>query len=386
MSLRVLLVEDSPTKAARNRTILELAGFSVTTAGDGEEALELARSHPPDAVLSDVQMPRMDGFQLVRAMRRDPSFDSVPILLLTEAFPEPEDESLGLRAGADAYIRSGDAGPVTIVTTVREAIARRLNRQASPAAIVDEDSFHRSHADRLRGHLVVKVDELRDAYDALAVAYDDTLEAFVAALDLRERGTALHSWRVTEYSLTLARRLGLPSNELVHLERGALLHDIGMIGISDAILQKPEALDDAEWEQVRRHTVLGHDLLQGVEFLRESLDVVLNHHERWDGNGYPRGLKGEDIPKRARIFAVAEALEALTSDRVYKTAVSFERALAEISSGSGTSFDPRVVETALAIPVEQWEATRAHVDKQRQERKLRVVAPPTGAVMWGDRS
>ncbi len=386
MSLHVLLVEDSATKAVRNRTILELAGFSVTTAGDGEEAVELARSRPPDAVVSDVQMPRMDGFQLVRALRRDPSFDSVPILLLTDAFPEAEDESLGLQAGADAYIRASEAGPVTIVTTVREAIARRLNRRASPTEILDEDTFHRSHANRLRGHLIVKVDELRDAYDALAVAYDDTLEAFVAALDLRERGTALHSWRVTEYSLTLARRLGLSSEELVHLERGALLHDIGMIGISDAILRKPEALDEREWHEVRRHTILGHELLQGVEFLRDSLDVVLNHHERWDGSGYPEGLEGEAIPLRARIFAVAEGLDAMTSDRVYKVAVSFQEALDEVAAGAGTSFDPRIVQAAVGISAEQWEATRAHVDRQREERKLRVVTPSSRAVMWSDRT
>ena len=385
MSLQILLVEDSPTKAARTRTILELAGFSVTTAADGEEALRLVRAGIPDAVVSDVQMPRMDGFQLVRELRRDPSFDSVAVLLLTDAFPEAEDESLGLRAGADAYIRGNEAGPVTLVTTVREAIARRLNRKGAETTL-DEETFHRTHADRLRGHLVVKVEELRDAYDALAVAYDDTLEAFVAALDLRERGTALHSWRVTEYSLTLGRRLGLTPEDLVHLERGALLHDIGMIGISDVILRKPGPLDEREWDEVRRHTALGLELLQGVEFLRESVDVVASHHERWDGSGYPEGLRGEDISFRARIFAVAEAIDALTSERVYKAAVSFRLALEEIAAGSGTSFDPAVVDTATAIPVDQWEATRAHVDKQRAQRKLRLVRPPFGSVVWSDQA
>jgi putative two-component system response regulator len=384
LSLQILLVEDSATKAMRNRTILELAGFGVTTAADGEEALDRARAHPPDAVVSDVQMPRMDGFQLVRALRQDPVFDTVPILLLTEAFPEAEDESLGLRAGADAYIRSSDAGPVTLVTTVREAITRRLNRRAAPTAIIDEDAFHRSHADRLRGHLIVKVDELRDAYHALAVAYDHTLEAFVAALDLRERGTALHSWRVSEYSLTLARRLGLPSEELIHLERGALLHDIGMIGISDAILRKPDALDDAEWEQVHKHPALGYELLEGVEFLREALDVVLHHHERWDGSGYPSGLEGEAIPVGARIFAVAEALDALTSERWYKAAVPFPDALREVESGSGTSFDPEVVKAAVAISVGDWESTRDHVDKQRQQRKAGREQSPSGSVLWSE--
>lgn len=383
MSLQILLVEDSPTKAARTRTILELAGFSVTAAVDGEEALRLARACIPDAVISDVQMPRMDGFQLVRELRRDPSFDTVPVLLLTEAFPEAEDESFGVRAGADAYIRAKEAGPVTLVTTVREAIARRLSRRGAETTL-DEETFHRTHADRLRGHLIVKVDELRDAYDALAVAYDDTLEAFVAALDLRERGTALHSWRVTEYSLTLGRRLGLTSEDLVHLERGALLHDIGMIGISDAILRKPGPLDEREWNEVRRHTALGLELLGGVEFLRESVDVVSSHHERWDGSGYPMGLRGDGIPFRARIFAVAEVIDALTTDRVYKSAVSFRHALDEVAAGSGTSFDPLIVETAIAIPVEQWEATRRHVDKQRAERKLRLVRPSSGNVLWGD--
>lgn len=384
MSLKVLLVEDSATKAKRNRTILELAGFAVTHAADGEEALESARGERPDAIVSDVQMPKMDGFQLTRAIRLERELSNVPILLLTEAFPDPEDEDLGLEAGADAYIRTREAGPVTLVATVREAVARRLNRDSAQTTFADEESFHRHHAERLRGHLITKVDELRDAYHALSIAYDHTLEAFVGALDLRESGTALHSWRVSEYSLTLARRLGVDSDALTDLERGALLHDIGKIGVPDNILQKRGQLDDDEWAIIRGHPEMGHRLLEGVEFLRSALDIVLYHHERWDGDGYPRGLRGAEIPLGARIFAVAEAIDAMTNERPYRSAVPFATALDEIAAGSGKAFDPDVAQAALSVSVDQWENIKRHVEEQRSGNNRTKQTKGSPAVMWSE--
>ncbi|MDQ7843680.1 MAG: GAF domain-containing protein [Armatimonadota bacterium] len=177
----------------------------------------------------------------------------------------------------------------------------------------------------------------------LTLAYDTTLEGWSRALDLRDRETEGHTQRVVELTLRLARAMGLREEELVHVRRGALLHDIGKMGIPDSILHKPGPLTEAEWEIMRRHPVYAYDLLSPIAYLRPALDIPYCHHEKWDGTGYPRGLQGEQIPLAARIFAVVDVLDALTSDRPYRRAWSRERALAYIREQAGAHFDPAVV-------------------------------------------
>ena len=192
-------------------------------------------------------------------------------------------------------------------------------------------------------------DELQRSNVDLTLAYDSTLEGWSRALDLRDKETEGHSQRVTEVTVVLARAMGLGDQELVHVKRGALLHDIGKLGIPDAILHKPGKLDDREWEVMRRHSELAMDLLSPIPFLRQALDIPYCHHERWDGTGYPRGLKGETIPLSARIFAVADAWDAITSDRPYRKALGVEQAKAELRAGAGTQFAPDVVTVALQV-------------------------------------
>jgi putative nucleotidyltransferase with HDIG domain len=174
-------------------------------------------------------------------------------------------------------------------------------------------------------------------------AYDRTIEGWAFALDLKDEETAGHSKRVTDMAVRLARSLGMGQAELVHLQRGALLHDIGKMGIPDHILLKGEELTDEEYDLMKRHTIYAYELLSPIDFLRPALDVPYCHHERWDGGGYPRGLAGEDIPLAARIFAVVDVFDALTSDRPYRPAWPRERALAYIRAESGRHFDPAVV-------------------------------------------
>jgi len=181
----------------------------------------------------------------------------------------------------------------------------------------------------------------------LAVAYDATIEGWARALDLRDRETQDHTWRVTEMTLRLARALGVAEDQLAHLRRGALLHDIGKMGVPDAILLKPGPLTEEEWAVMKQHPRLAHEMLSPIAFLRPALDIPYAHHERWDGTGYPRGLRGEEIPLAARIFAVVDVFDALTSDRPYRKAWSREEALAYIRQQAGTHFDPRVVEAFL---------------------------------------
>ncbi|MBM4398513.1 MAG: GAF domain-containing protein, partial [Deltaproteobacteria bacterium] len=185
--------------------------------------------------------------------------------------------------------------------------------------------------------------------DDLASAYETTLEGWSRALDLRDRETEGHTRRVTAMSVRLAREMRIQGEDLVRVRRGALLHDIGKMGIPDAVLLKPGALDDDEWRIMRRHPQYARDLLEPIPYLRDAIDIPYCHHERWDGKGYPRGLAGEDIPLAARVFSPIDVFDALTSDRPYRPAWSREDALAHVEAGAGTMFDPRVVNAFLAV-------------------------------------
>lgn len=194
-------------------------------------------------------------------------------------------------------------------------------------------------------------DELQSAHIELAASYDSTLEGWGRALDLRDKETEGHARRVTETTLHLARRLGVPDADLEHIRRGALLHDMGKMGVPDAILQKPGPLDEEEWEVIRRHPTLAYEMLRPIAFLRPALDIPYAHHEKWDGTGYPRGLKGEQIPLAARIFAVVDVWDALRSERPYRAAWPEEKALSYFREQAGTHFDPRVVDAFLEMMV-----------------------------------
>jgi putative nucleotidyltransferase with HDIG domain len=189
--------------------------------------------------------------------------------------------------------------------------------------------------------------DLQHANDELSQAYDSTIEGWSHALDLRDKETEGHTQRVTKMTLKLAQAMGLSKAELVHIRRGALLHDIGKMGVPDGILLKPGALNDDEWKIMRRHPQLAYDMLAPIAYLKPALDIPYCHHEKWDGTGYPRGLKGEQIPVAARIFAVIDVYDALISDRPYRQAWSQEKTLEHIRSLAGTHFEPRVVDILL---------------------------------------
>jgi len=188
---------------------------------------------------------------------------------------------------------------------------------------------------------------LQRANDELSQAYDSTIEGWSHALDLRDKETEGHTQRVTKMTLELARAMGLNDNELVHFRRGAVLHDIGKMGVPDGILLKPGVLTEDEWKIMRQHPQLAYEMLAPIMYLKLALDIPYCHHEKWDGTGYPRGLKGEQIPLAARIFAIADVYDALTSDRPYRVAWSMEKTLGHIRSLAGSHFDPQVVEVFL---------------------------------------
>lgn len=215
-------------------------------------------------------------------------------------------------------------------------------------------------------------DELQRAHVALALAYDTTIEGWANALSLRDQETREHTARVTEHTLRLARHAGLTEAELVHVKRGALLHDIGKMGVPDAILRKPGPLTEEEFAEIRKHPTYAYELLWPIAYLRPALDIPYCHHERWDGTGYPRGLKGEAIPLSARLFSVVDVWDALCSDRAYRPAWPPAEALAHIRGLSGVHFDPRAVE----LFVEMLDDTPGDSRRTATRRRDYPTAPP----------
>ncbi len=232
-----------------------------------------------------------------------------------------------------------------------------------------------------REQMLVYAEELRQTYDReraeakrlrvaikeLELSYESTLLALANALDAREHETRKHSQRVMEYTLEMARKAGIKGEELVDIGRGSLLHDIGKIGLPDAILLKPHDPSDREWEKIKKHPQIGFRILKHIKFLKEASKIVLTHSERFDGKGYPEGLKGKMIPAGSRIFAVADTFDAMTSDRPYRAAMDYEAAKKEIKKCSGTQFDPWAVRVFLSIPKKRWEEIREGT-RSRQRR------------------
>lgn len=200
---------------------------------------------------------------------------------------------------------------------------------------------------------------LEQSYSKLKQTHEATMQVLAGMLDMRDDATHGHSRRVVTFTLKIAEVMGVSDPERLRaLEQGALLHDVGKIGISDAVLRKPSKLNEDEWQEMKRHPELGYRLLKNIEFLEQTLPTVRHHHEHWDGSGYPTGLSGEEIPIEARIFAVADAFDALTSDRPYSPARTFAQASAILQQESGTTFDPEVVSAFLSIPETEWDGLR----------------------------
>jgi putative nucleotidyltransferase with HDIG domain len=333
----ILVVDDDPSVRHVISSVLREEGYAVRAAGSAEQALELLRaSGDVPTVLSDLKMPGHDGIWLLdQILQRHPQ---AAVVMLT-GYGDTENAVECLKRGAADYLLK----PPRITDLVR-AIERAQSRRKLAMA---RNRYHEGLAQRVREKTV----EITEALRRTADAYTSTLSALVAALDAREHETSDHSQRVVRYTMAIASRMGIASEHLDQIARGALLHDIGKIGVPDRILLKAGPLTPSEWIEMRKHPEIGHQILQSIGFLAEPAEIVLAHQERWDGGGYPRGMRGAQIPLGARIFAIADTLDAMTSDRPYRRGVSYDEARAEIARCSGTQFDPACVEAFLAVPV-----------------------------------
>ncbi|HEY7654778.1 MAG TPA: HD domain-containing phosphohydrolase [Methylomirabilota bacterium] len=340
---RVLIVDDERDIRTTLNAVFGSAGYECRMAGDGREAARLFEADRAPLTITDLKMPVMDGLQLLQHVKARDA-DAAVIMLTGAADVRTAVESL--KQGPSDFILK----PVNL-DQILLAAGRALERRQ----LLME---RREHQALLEYRVTEATRDLAAALGELRQTYQATLEALGSALATREVGTELHSRRVHAYSIALARAHGLPETELDALGRGVLLHDIGKIGISDAILLKPGPLTPEEWTIMRSHPSVGRQLLERIPFLRDAIPVVYHHHERWDGTGYPLGLAGPAIPMGARIFAVADAFDAMTYDRPYSMAITMEAARVRIREAAGTHFDPDVVATFLAVPLEVFEAAR----------------------------
>lgn len=352
---RVLAVDDERAACKLLAIMLRPPAFSCATAASGEEALLVLQQERFDAVISDLQMPGIGGLELLtQARRRYPHV----AFLVTTGVDDVEVGVQAMRSGADDYL---------VKPLLESAVIASLESALHKRHLEQQVENYRQHLEEM---VADRTGQLRQALQQLERSYEDTLQALGAAIDLRDNDTAGHSLRVCRYSLEIARAMGWSEEKLGSLAKGAHLHDIGKLGIPDGILLKPGSLTGEERKLMQRHVTIGYDLVKDIAFLADAAEIVLTHHERYDGGGYPRGLKGDEILPSARIFAVADSFDAITSDRPYRRASSFESGLQIIRGCSGTQFDPQVVSAFLSIPEETWPA----IAKDDRERAFRPSA------------
>jgi response regulator RpfG family c-di-GMP phosphodiesterase len=329
----ILIVDDDATVRDVIGTLLSEEGYACAWASSAEQALSLAREGDYHLVLSDVRMPGNDGVWLLEQLRL--ARPSTPVIVLT-AFSDTEAAVDCLRKGAADYLLKPPR-PTELVRSIERALAKRRL-----------DIAKQRYKEGLEERVEEKTSELSRALSEVEASYASTLNALVAALDAREHDTGDHSQRVVRFSLSIADRLGIEKDR-ADLARGALLHDIGKLGVPDAILLKAGPLTADEWREMKRHPEIGSQIIRPIAFLRPAADLVLAHHERWDGTGYPHRLAGDQIPIGARLFSIADTLDAMMSDRPYRRATSLSHARREIARCAGSQFDPRCVEAFLAI-------------------------------------
>src|ERR1051326_2815924 len=341
---RLLIVDDE----TESRSVLsDLLGdaFQCSQAASAESALEQLRQSNCDyqLVISDITMSGMSGLEMiphVKAMCPD------TVIVMISGMQTIESAINALRLGAFDYLMK----PFDL-RQAEAAVERALEHHELIVA-------KRRYENHLEELVEQRTAELDRALESLENAYRSTLKALTAALETRDAETHGHSERVVTFSLRLGREYGLSAAEMKALEFGALLHDIGKIGVPDAILRKPAKLTDEEWKRMREHPRHGQQILRGIKFLEGAARVVAQHHEKWDGSGYPLGLKAEQIDVCARIFSVADAFDAITSDRVYRDGRSYEAAAQELARWADVQFDPRVIEAFHRVPKDDWDELR----------------------------
>jgi len=347
---RILVVDDEEPIREIVTAMLHSSGYQCQQAASGKQALALLTSGDSfELVLSDLMMADMDGIGLLE--RTKEKYPDMPVVMVT-AVHDISVALAAIRNGAYDYLLKPFEREQLLATVRRALENRRLKTE------------NRTYQTNLESLVAARTEQLRSAMSGLERSYDITLEALGDALDLKDAETEGHSKRVTAFTIAMARHRGLSDDQVRVIARGAFLHDIGKMAIPDGILRKPGPLTAEEVSIMREHCYHGYQMLRKIPFLTEASDIVYSHQEKWDGSGYPRGLRGEEIPLGSRIFSVADTLDAITSDRPYRPKQTLQAAKEEIQRFSGRQFDPDVVSTFLAMPDHIWDDLRREIDNQ----------------------
>lgn len=348
---RILLVEHDPAVRALISARLVLDGHECVEAEDADQARTRLAAGRFDLALSALRLPGVSGLDLLKQVRENSC--RIPFIICTSE-DDVHTAIEAMKLGAADYLLK----PVQL-----DVMSRSVQRTLESEVLQTELEGYRSS---LEDTVERRTRQLNAAMRRIEYTYDETLAALGGALELRDIETQGHSRRVTHYCLELARATHCPKEELRAIARGSFLHDVGKIGIPDAILLKPDRLTPEEITLMQTHVRIGYELLCRIAFLTPAAQIVLTHHERWDGTGYPQGLRSQEIPRGARIFAVADTLDAMTSDRPYRAAMPFQAARDEIERESGRQFDPDVARVFLQIPEEVWRKIRREATERPQ--------------------
>lgn len=335
---KILVVDDEPVVTEIIRQILSADGHAISIAHSGKEALGILRRHEPELMLTDLMMPEMDGAELFRKVKQQ--YPRVGVVIVTAISDVDRAVSLMTEGAYDYVTKPFDARALRIRTQ------RALERHRMALEL---EEYRRE----LELKVARQTAQIRAGLKAVNRAYRATLVALSVVLEARDRQTGAHADRVVYHVLLLARKMGLKQDQLISLEQGAILHDIGKVGIPDSILLKPGPLTPEEMEVIKSHPIIGCKIIENIPYLHPAMKVVRHHHEWYNGEGYPDGLKGKEIPIVARIFSVADAYDAMTSDRPYRKAFSEEHALEELRRCAGTQFDPDVVDLFTSLSSEE---------------------------------
>ncbi|PYS52619.1 MAG: two-component system response regulator [Acidobacteria bacterium] len=333
LSGKILVVDDEPEIVALIRNVLTSRGYSVVGLSNSQEAPSKCDSFRPDVCILDFRMPHCSGSVLLDTIKqKDPT---VEVIFLTADNETALAVDLMRRGAIDFLLK-----PVEL-----NQLLLSVNRALEHRRLTMENQIYRGHLEQL---VQEKTRALNDALASLGYVHSVTLDMLSTALDFRDRSTMGHSRRVADLTVGVAKLMGVTGDTLVQIEHGALLHDIGKLKIPDSILWKPAKLTEEEWTVMRQHPELGFEFMSHIEFLKDAAGIVYTHHEKFNGEGYPRKLRGEQIPFGARVFAVVDAVDAMIYKRPYNTPILFRAAVDEVRRCSGTQFDPDIVEITLA--------------------------------------
>jgi len=348
--IKILIVDDKEENLYLLETLLKGKDYEVVTAKDGVEALQKLREETLDMIISDILMPKMDDFQLCRECKKDDNLKKIPFIFYTATYTDKKDEEFALSLGAEKFIVKPQE-PQAFLKILEEVIEEhKKGAVITPKEPTKGEEIYLSEYNkRLIKKLEKKVLDLEKSKKRLQKTMEGTINTIGKIVETRDPYTAGHQKNVSQIATFIAQEMKLPQDKIEGIRIASLVHDIGKISIPSAILNKPTKLSEIEYSLIKDHSQIGYDILKSIDFPWPIAQIVLQHHERLDGSGYPQGLKGEDIIIEARIIGVVDVVEAMSSHRPYRPALGIDAALEEISKNKGILYDLEVVDICLEL-------------------------------------